>query len=221
MRESTGQAGGPAVDPRVVRTRNDVLGTAIKLLIDDGWSSVTHQHVAREAGYSKATVYAHWPTRVDLIRDAFVHFGDMGHHVPTGDLRTDLALELVSFRTAMEEHKLDRALAVLADLAASIPELVEVREQFVSDGELGVRSLLAPFVTGTELEATTLMLCGAVLHAALLHGRPPDDELIESAVELALRGIGWTEPSEGRPRKELVRSPAPARSARRSRPTTR
>ena len=35
------QAATSAVDPRVVRTRNDVLATSMRVLIDEGWDCVT------------------------------------------------------------------------------------------------------------------------------------------------------------------------------------
>lgn len=181
---------GVAVDPRVTRTHNDVLEAAIKVLIDEGWEAVTHQHIAEVAGYSKATLYVHWPARTDLIVDAFSRFADMAHHTPTGDIRSDLLREVTTFRSGMVEHRLDRLLAVLSDLTHSVPELVPVRDKLVSDGEQVVRRLLAPVCSELEVEAATLMLCGAVLHAALMHGQPPSDEVIEAAVDITLRGLG-------------------------------
>lgn len=179
-----------AVDPRVIRTHDDVLETAIQVLIDEGWEAVTHQHIAQVAGYSKATLYKHWPSRTDLIVDAFSRFADMSHHTPSGDLRSDLLREVTTFRTGMVQHRLDRVLAVLSDLTHSVPELVPVRDKLVSDGEQVVRELLAPVCTELEVEAATLMLCGAVLHSALMHGQPPSDEVIEAAVDVTLRGLG-------------------------------
>lgn len=179
----------PVVDSRVVRTRNDVLRAAIRVLLDDGWDAVTHQNVARAAGYAKATVYAHWPTRTDLVRDAFTRFGDTAHHQPTGDLRADLTAELLNYRDAMVHQQLDRALAVLSDLTHSVPELVPVRDRLVSDGERVMRTMLEPSLSGTALEATTLMVLGAMLQSALLHGRPPSDDLIASVVDQAMRGL--------------------------------
>lgn len=179
------------VDPRVVRTRNDVLRATLDLLIDEGLESVTHQRVALAAGYARATIYAHWPARADLLREALTRFVDVPHHTPTGDLRTDLVQELISFRTAMRDHRLDRVLAVLVDLTASVPEMVEIRDRLVSNGERTMRALLEPVLHGAELEAATLTLCGAVLHGALMHGRPPEDDVIESAVDLMLCGLRW------------------------------
>lgn len=184
----------PVEDARVVRTRNDVSRAALHVLVEQGWDAVTHAHLARVAGYSRATLYKHWPARTDLLRLAFARLEDMPHHVPTGDLRTDLVEEVTTFRTGMEQHRLERALCVLADLAATHPDMDAVRNRLVTDGENVVRRLLAPMLQGSELEAATLMLCGAVLHSALMHGRLPGDDVIAAAVDLVLRAVHPTPP---------------------------
>lgn len=198
------------LDARVVRTRNDVLGAALAVLLDEGWQALTQPHLAEVSGYSRATVYKHWPTRTLLLQETFTHLADMPHHTPTGDLRADLIAELTTFRTAMAEHGLDRALAVLADLTASVPEMRAVRDELVRDGERVVRELLSTIAAGPELEAATLMLCGAVLHSALLHGRLPADDVIAATVDRTLRGFGLP-PIRRRPPEHapMPRSPAP------------
>lgn len=178
-----------AMDARVIRTRNDVLGAALRVLADEGWQAVTHAHLAQVAGYSRATLYKHWPTRTHLMSDAFTRLRDVPHHAPTGDLRADLIAELTTFRTGMEEQRLDRALAVLVDLSASVPEMAEVRDGLVTEGERIVRELLAPKLRATELEAATLMLCGAILQSAFMHGQLPSDDVIAATVDLTLRGM--------------------------------
>jgi AcrR family transcriptional regulator len=184
---STGHDGAQhPVDARVVRTRNDVLRAALDVLIDEGRDAVTHQRLAQVAGYSRATLYKHWPTRADLLRDAFEGLRDARHHTPTGDARTDLIAELTTFRSVIEERRIDRALAALAELAASHPEMNAVRDEVVSAGERVVRGLLAPTLHGPRLEAATLMLTGAILNAAMMHGRPPEDDVIAAAVDLVL-----------------------------------
>lgn len=174
----------------MVRTRTDILRTALQVLMEEGWDAVTHQHVARTAGYSKATVYNHWPTRTDLLGDAFMRLNDLPHHVPTGDLRTDLIGEMTAFRTAMEDQRLDRALGLLIELAGSTPGLDEVRHRLVVDGERLLRELLGTVLQGSELEAAIVMLAGAVLQCAMLHGEPLGDEVIASAVDLVLGAAG-------------------------------
>lgn len=178
------------IDPRVVRTRDDVLNAALEVLIDEGWDAVSPQRVAQAAGYSRATVYKHWPNRILLITDAFARLRDVPHHVPTGDLRNDLIKEVITFRAGMEQQRLDRALCVLTELTKTVPELVGVRKKLVTDGERTVRHLLRPHLKGAALEAATAMLVGAVLHGAMMHGKSPTDRVIAAAVDVVLRSIG-------------------------------
>lgn len=174
------------VDPRVVRTHNDVLQTTLDVLIDEGWEAVTHAHVARAAGYSKATLYAHWPDRLSLVRDAFARSGELPHAAAVGTLREDLRTELNSFRTAMVEHRLDRALAVLAERAPAVPELAEVRDRYVAAGERPLRDRLGPLLTPLQVDVAVHMLCGGMLHAVLMHGCAPDDDFVDTVVDAIL-----------------------------------
>jgi AcrR family transcriptional regulator len=177
------------VDARVVRTRNEVLRTALAVLIEDGWEAVTHSRLAKIAGYSRTTLYTHWPTRTVLLRDAFTRL-EQTHHEPTGSLRADLIAELTAFRTAIEDQHIDRALAVLVDLTTSAPEMIDVRDAMVVEGEAVLRALLSPVAHGADLEAAVSMLAGAVLYAAMLYGSPPTDHVIAHAVDITLAGLG-------------------------------
>lgn len=188
-RGTVAPSGRLPLDARVVRTRNDILRTALDVLLDEGRDAVTYPRIAQAAGYSRATVYKHWPTRVDLLRDTFGRLGEVEHHPPTGDLRVDLTAELAVFRSSMTDQRLDRALAALADLTVSMAELVEVRNRLVADGERTVRALLATVLSGDRLEATTLMLCGAVLQSALMHGAVPTEQVVGAAVDVIVSGL--------------------------------
>jgi AcrR family transcriptional regulator len=190
MRRSGDAATGPPVDARVVRTRNDILRTAFQVMVEQGWDAVTHAHLAQVAGYSKATVYKHWTTRTDLLREAFRLADDAPHHTPGGDLRADLIAELTAFRSAIEHRHLDRALATLVAVAVTDPELHEVRHDVVTAGERVVRALLGQVAHGHDLEAATTMLCGSVLYSAQMHAAPPADGVIAAAVDMVLHRLG-------------------------------
>lgn len=182
------------MDARIVRTRHDVLHAAIDIVITDGLDGLTQPNVARQAGYSKGTVYAHWPDRLDLIRDAFAMFGEMPHHEPVGDLRTDLIGEMHSCRQAMQAHRLDRVLAVLAEGSTAWPGLEPVRDRFVADGEGPIRLMLSRHLSGAQLEAAVLMLSGAIFHAKLMHGELPSDAVIECAVDAVMAMVAAHSP---------------------------
>jgi AcrR family transcriptional regulator len=189
MTPTAADVAGQPLDPRVVRTRNDILRAAIDVLTSEGLDAVTHHRLADITGYSRATIYKHWPTRNALFVDAFSYRPSGEHHVPTGDLRADLIAELTMFRRGMERQRLDRALAALAALSTSVPELPAVRDQLIAEGERVLLQLLTPVAHGAELEAALRMLSGSVLQSALLHGYLPDDDVIAAAVDLLLRGL--------------------------------
>ena len=59
--DETSQTGQTAEDARIVRTRADVDRTALAILVEEGLEALTHARVAERAGYSKTTLYRHWP----------------------------------------------------------------------------------------------------------------------------------------------------------------
>ena len=89
----------------------------------------------------------------------------------------------------MVEHRLDRALVVLAERSGPVPELVEVRDAFVEDGERPMRRLLAGVLDEPSLGAVTAMLCGAVVHPVLLRGHVPSDEELTVVVDVVMAGM--------------------------------
>jgi AcrR family transcriptional regulator len=153
-------------------------------------AALTQPNVARHAGYSKVTAYTHWPDRLDLLRDAFDHCGEMPHHDAHGAGRDDLVGELVNFRKAMVIHRLDRALAVLAERASALPEVAPIRDRFVDDGEAPIRRMIGEQeASDARREAAVLMLSGLVTHAVLMHGDGPSDDVVEAAVDIVLAGL--------------------------------
>ena len=122
------------------------------------------------------------------MRDAFARFGEMPHAAPVGTLREDLLVELQSFRTAMVDPRLDRALAVLAERAPAVPELGPVRGALIVDGERPLRDRLSPLLAPGDVDVAVRMLAEAVLHAVLMHKQPADD-FLAAAVDAVVRGL--------------------------------
>jgi hypothetical protein len=89
----------------------------------------------------------------------------------------------------MVEHRLDRALVVLAERTGPVPELAGVRDAFVDDGERPMRELLAGVLSGPALGAVTGMLCGAVVHPVLLRGHVPTDRELGVVVDVVMAGL--------------------------------
>ena len=186
MASGEGKA-GDSEDARVSRTRADVARAALEVLTTDGSDAVTHARVAEIAGYSKTTLYTHWPARIDLIAMAIESIGDMPHHDRTGVLRDDLIGELKVFRAGVLEMRLDRVLSGMAEWA-SVEQMARIRNKVNTDGQHQMYEILGELFSGAALDAAVSMLTGVVACPAIMFGNVPDDAVIEAAVDVVLNG---------------------------------
>lgn len=184
------------MDPRVRRTRADVDRVAGQLLLEKGWNQVTHANVARASGYSRATLYKHWPQTIDLLRAAFLHLGGLPHGEATGDLRADLVSEMEAFRRVLIDDKLAVSLVALADRAATSPEIAEVRDHFLGEGQALLRELISRGIrtcalrSGIEVGPAADMLSGALVWRVAVMGTKVGRSYVEAVVDVFLEGAG-------------------------------
>src|SRR3984885_6649181 len=68
--------------PRSEHARLAILGSALKLLGENGFSALTIEAVAAHASVGKATVYRWWPNKAVLIADAFASSTTRKLHFP-------------------------------------------------------------------------------------------------------------------------------------------
>jgi len=187
---ATGEGSRPGdtgEDARVSRTRADVARAALEVLTTEGSDAVTHARVAEVAGYSKTTLYTHWPARVDLIAMAIESIGEMPHHDRTGVLRDDLIAELQVFRAGILEMRLDRVLSAMAEWASE-EQMARIRNRVNTDGQHQMYEMLGELFSGPALDAAVSMLTGVVACPAIMYGKMPDDAVIEAAVDVVLNG---------------------------------
>lgn len=182
-------------DPRVRRTRADVRRVAGQLLAERGWDHVTHANVARAAGYSKATLYKHWPNTSHLLLIAFQEVVHFTPTTPTGHLRADLIAELETFRAVLTDDGLGNWLAAMADRASAVPAISELRDALLEGGQAHLRALIAHGIRSGELRdvadlgPVADMLTGAVAYRIAVCGHTVDDDYIPAVVDTFLTGM--------------------------------
>ncbi len=174
-------------DARVIRTRADVARTALTCSPPRVRTPSPTPASPRSPGYSKTTLYAHWPSRVDLIATALDALGEMPHHERTGDIRADLVGELKTFRQAVVDLRLDRVLSAMAQWA-TVEAMAQIRDRVNAEGQRPIRGILEQSFDGPALEAAISMLAGVVACPSLMFGTLPDDDIIEAAVDIVLSG---------------------------------
>ncbi|MFF5110369.1 TetR/AcrR family transcriptional regulator [Streptosporangium sp. NPDC000509] len=184
-----GEAEG--VDPRVLRTRRDVVEAATRLFLEEGWNAVTHAEVARRSGYSKVTVYAHWPTRLDLVRASVGRICDaVDHPEPTGDLRADLIAGLTDFAEDLADGHLDRVLGGVFERSGSDPVVDELRQQLYEAGTRSMEAVLRAHLPPEDVESSLALLVGGVLVRGVFQARPPSRAFVEDLVDRVIAPSG-------------------------------
>jgi AcrR family transcriptional regulator len=81
--------------PRSETARVAILRSALRLLAKNGFTDLTVEDVAAEAGVGKATVYRWWPNKAALVADAFANSTTRKLHFPdTGSLGRDISQQM-------------------------------------------------------------------------------------------------------------------------------
>lgn len=181
-------------DPRVVRTRRDVLAAARQVLIDEGWERVTVSRVADRSGYARTTLYRHWPQRLDLLRDLIEEEARLAHSTPTGDLRADLIAELEAFRVAVTATGLGRMMIAIGQQARDDAELADLNRSMRAGGVRVLEEVLiaaserGELLRDIDLDEAAAQLIGPVVFAYLFEAQDDlDHAFVVTVVDWFLR----------------------------------
>jgi AcrR family transcriptional regulator len=172
-------------DPRPHRTRNTALAAARRLLLEEGLEAVTHLRVATAAGLGRKTIYRHWPTKTELLRDS-LSTREWAQVELSGDLPVDLARHLEQLRRALVEGPLARILAAILERAAVDPSFLPLHQALAAEGvrpltkilRTGVRSGRLP--PDLDLHLALGLLEGPLFYRVLVLGERPNSGLIPS-----------------------------------------
>lgn len=183
------------IDPRVVRTRRDVLAAAREVLLDEGWERVTLARVAERSGYARTTLYRHWPERLDLLRDLISDEVRLLHSIPTGDLRQDLIAEMEAFRVALTTSGLGHVIIAIGQQARDDGELADLSSSVRADGSRVLREIITAGTERGELppdldpELAVAQMVGPLLFRFLFEGEDGlDVASVTSVIDWFLAG---------------------------------
>jgi AcrR family transcriptional regulator len=208
-------ASTPNVDPRVARTRAAVLGAAIDLLAERGYSGFSVEGVVERTGIAKTTLYRHWPTRDDLLTAAIARLDGSGldgsglddsrldsarldgaGSLPdTGSVRQDL-LDLQARRVrAARTTQWERCMPALVEAAAHHPELAKVIARLTGQILAQIETLLVRGVECGELrhgldpQLVASVLIGPIVFRRLLLHEAPTLQRVADVIDLLMQGI--------------------------------
>lgn len=127
-----GRPKGSPGRPRSEQARTAILRSALRLLGKNGFSNLTIEDVAADAGVGKATVYRWWPHKAALIADAFASSATRKLHFPdTGSLRTDMSQQMRQLVKVFLSRRGRIVSAILAGGQSDNDLIAAFRERFL------------------------------------------------------------------------------------------
>lgn len=165
-------------DPRAARSRAAALSAAQELLVEQGWSAVTHVAVAARSGVGRTTLYRHWPDSAELIRDAIAQRISSAHITPTGDLRADLVQELEGLRKLLHDPVSETGLRAVIERADVDPVFADLKATLHRAGSQVFRAVIeaakfhGDLPAGLDTDLAIDQLAGPLMYRKLLAGRP-------------------------------------------------
>ena len=142
------------LDERVRRSRAAVLEATTQLLVERGFGGATVDEISRRSGVAKTTIYRHWPTRTDLLRDACSTLGTPLATPDIGSFAADVTALTRKLAQILRSAQWTSVLPSIIDAAERDPDIAEMY------GKLQ-QGYSAPFTT--------------VIQRALQNGELPDD----------------------------------------------
>jgi AcrR family transcriptional regulator len=182
---------GRPLDPDISHA---ILDSALHVLAEKGYGSLTVGEVARRAGVHKPAVYRRWGSRLDLVVAAINTLVADTRDPQTGDVRSDLVQILVAY-SGTSRKKLDLALRLPAELAAEPVLAAAVEARIVAPRRAVVLGVIERAIECGQLRAETdpdllIEILFGPLQVRAARGMTLSRRDAEAVVDVVLRGRG-------------------------------
>lgn len=165
-------------DPRVMRTRRRVIDATRQLMADGTTIPVTVSAIAAASAVSRKTIYVHWGTVSEIMRDVLLDTHVRRNELVDDVTSTDLRGFLRSTRDVLADPGTHGVLAYLVRTAAHDPDAADVLTALA-----GARLReLAELIDRPVSEHGYALLVGPVFFRQMITGLPADDALIDRIV---------------------------------------
>ena len=152
------------LDERVRRSRATVLAAAAELLFERGLAGASVDEIVRRSGVAKTTLYRHWPTRADLLRDACSTIGTPLDVPDAGSFVGDATAVVTALARLLRSARWTSVLPSIVDAAERDPDIAAMYAKLQQGYSAPLDTVVRRAVARGELPADT---DPAVLVAAL------------------------------------------------------
>jgi len=188
----TNGSGLEALNARVRRSKEVVLGATFDLLTESGVGGVSVDEVSRRSGVAKTTIYRHWATRSALILDACSRISAEQEVPDTGGFESDVTALLTGLATLLTTARWSSVVPSIIDAAERDPDLAQIHQRIQREHTAPLQAVIARAVRKGDLQASTdpsalsAALVGPLFYRRWFSREPLDDEFVRSIVRTAL-----------------------------------
>ena len=178
-----------ALDERVRRSRAAVLGVTAQLLTERGFGGATVDEVSRRSGVAKTTIYRHWPTRTDLLRDACSTLSTPLDTPDTGSFEADVTALMTNLAYVLRSAKWTSVLPSIIDAAERDPDIADMysklQQGYSAPFETIIQRALRRGELSTNTDAATLIaaLTGPLFYRRWFSREPLTDDFANQIVQ--------------------------------------
>ena len=187
------QPDGEMRDVRVRRSREKVLGVTAELLLERGFAGASVDEITRRSGVAKTTIYRHWPTRGDLLRDACSSIGTPLEVPDTGSFEGDATTLVTSLAHLLRSAEWTSVLPSVIDAGERDPEIAAVYSKLQEGYSAPLQSIIQRAMQKGELPKTTdaallvAALTGPLFYRRWFSREPLTSAFAKQIVRLVLR----------------------------------
>lgn len=191
----------PDLDPRVERSRQQVLAATIELLGEAGYGPLSVEAVAARSGVAKSTIYRHWAGKDELVSDAIALLGQEDPFEdalpPPGPVESRVTALLTTIATVVQDPTWNPAncLGAVIESADRCPELALEAARMFEERTGPLYTVLQEAVTNGELPQDTDVklladaLVGPIILRRLFHREPITASCVPGLVRQVLPDI--------------------------------
>jgi AcrR family transcriptional regulator len=161
-----------AIDERVRRSRAKVLGVTAELLFERGFGGASVDEISRRSGVAKTTIYRHWPTRADLLRDACSTISTPQDVPETGGFETDVTALMTNLARLLRSAKWTSVLPSVIDAAERSPDIADMYKTLQQSYSAPLKTVIQRAMQNGELpKGTDIAMLVAALTGPLFYRR--------------------------------------------------
>lgn len=185
----------PPGRPRSEQARLAILRSTLQLLGQSGFSDLSIEAVAADAGVGKATVYRWWPDKAALITDAFASSTGQKLHFPdTGSVHTDMSQQMRQLVKIFLSRRGRIVSAILAAGQSDRDVIAAFRDRFMKPRRQEAYATLQRGIQRGELRKNVDMdllldsLYGPIYMRFLIRHRKLTPDFVDRLCDLVLAG---------------------------------